>query len=540
MRREHLAILLSLLFLCLAVRLFNFVGIGTNDDVYYIQNAQILASGNSPYTCQIGFRSGMVAPLALLVRVFGLNEKAFTAYPLICSLIACALIYLTAVRLWGMPTAIFASLLWIAYPLQIVFDTQLSPSNQQATCVAASLFFYSLVIKSSHRDFLATPVRDAFRQEDTETTEMKKNNSLCPLCSLWLNKSASSVAGPVFLMLSGVFLGFAWLLNEIFVTFVLVVLPFLVLVRPKIRHLLWITAGFALVFLLELLVVKLTTGAWFSRFTCILNTERVITSNKDSWYLPRTLFKVFGANPLFEEGHFGIIWYLFIIATVSTVFLKDKLALALAIGCWLWLAYIQWGGHLLLGEPIAKYIRYISMIVPLQCLVFGAVLGRLLEFSKKLKAVIIFLFVLLLIHLLWLGTKAVNAVRIHTEDFRQIAKLLLQLDLKSDDIVYTDFLTGDFVEIYAKGRLTIRKANLQGENIFTKMPVPEKGILVQDGSRAVIELSAYRRTMPQWYLSPPQYWPLLYTVTGRNIDVYAEFDPKIYKILPRNLKGDEN
>lgn len=501
MKRKHLGILLFLLFLCGAVRLFNFVGIGTNDDVCYIESAQVLASGRSPYTSQIGFRSGMVAPLALLYKVFGLNETAFAAYPLGCSLVTCTFIYLTAIRLWGTPAGVFACLLWIAYPLQIVFDTQLSPSNQQATCVAAALFFYSFSTK------LSSP-------------------------------SKSNV--PVFLALGGVFLGFAWLANEIFVTFVLVVLPFLVLVRPKIRHLLWITAGFAVVFLLELLIIKFTTGSWFSRFTCILNTEQVISSNKDPSYLPRTLFKVFNAKPLYEEGHFGIIWYLFIIATIATLFLKDKLVLALALGCWVWLAYIQWGIQSPEGTPIARYIRYISMIVPLQCLVFGAVLGWLVTFSSKLKPVVIFLFILLIGNLFWLGSKAVKMVKLPTEDFREIAQLLLQLDLKSDDIVYTDFLSGDFIEIYAKGRLTIKKANIIGPNIFTEMPEPQKGILIQDGSRAAIELTWFRETMPQWYLSPPEHWELLTTVTGKNIDVYKAFDPKIYKILPQNLKGDKN
>jgi hypothetical protein len=499
MKRKYLLILLLLLFLCLAVRLFNFVGIGTNDDVYYIQSARVLASGTSPFTCQIGFRSGMVAPIAILLKVFGLNEIAFAAYPLVCSLVTCALIYLTAIRLWGIAPAVLAALLWIAYPLQIVFDTQLSPSDQQATCVAASLFFYSLVAK---------PV--------------------------W----SSKWAGLVFLILSGVFLGFAWLVNEIFVTFVLIILPFIVIVRPKIRHLFWITAGFALVFCSELLIIKITTGSWFTRFACILNTEKVITSNNDPWYLPRTLFKVFGANPLYEEGHFGIIWYLFIIASIAALFLKDKLPLALALGCWLWLGYLQWGGHLLLGEPIAKYIRYVSMIVPLQCLILGVVLGRFIEKAKKFKPVIIILFIVLLVNLSWLGKKAVDLVKMHTEDYREIARYLLKLDLKRNDTVYTDFLSGDYLEIYTKGKLTILRPKLQENNFFTDMPEPQNGILVKDGSRAAVELTEYRSTMPQWYLSPPKYWQLLTTIKCTNCDVYGTFDPQIYKILPPNMKGD--
>ena len=500
MKSKHTVILLLMILLCLSFRLYNFVGIGTNDDVCYVQSAQVLASGNNPLTCQIGFRSGMVAPIAILLKAFGQNEIAFAAYPLICSLITCALIYLTALHLWGIWPAILGCLLWIVYPLQIVFDTQLSPSNQQATCVAASLFFYSLVAK---------PV------------------------------TSSKRVGLVFLVLSGIFLGFAWLVNEIFVTFVLIMLPFIIIVRPKIRHLFWITAGFALVFCSELLIIKITTGSWFMRITCILNTEQVITSNNNPWYLPRTLFKVFGVNPLYEEGHFGIIWYLFIIASIATLFLKDKLPLALTLGCWLWLAYLQWGGHLLLGEPIAKYIRYISMIVPLQCLVFGIILVRLVEYSKKLKPFIIILFIILLVNLTWLGTKAVDSVRMHTEDFRKIAEYLLKLDLKKDDIVYTDFLSGSFIEIYAKGRLSVKKANIKGPDIFTDMPEPQKGILIRDGSRAVVELTEFRATMPQWYLSPPEYWPLLTTIKGQNSDVYKTFDPQIYRILPRNMTRSE-
>jgi hypothetical protein len=511
MKQRNLIILLLLLLLCLACRLVNFVGIGTNDDVYYIQNAQILASGNT--FNQIGFRLGMVAPLALLYKVFGLNEAAFSSYPLICSLITCALIYLTAVRLWGIGAAIFACLLWIVYPLQIVFDTQLSPSDQHATCAVAALFFY-------------------FYSTTGKTSSAIPSISRFNFSSRWKE--------PVLLIFCGICLGLGWMVNELFVTFPLVVLPFLFLIRPKIKHLLWIITGFLFIMFLELLVVKISTGSWLTKFNCILETERIIPSNKDYGYLPRTLFKIWNTNPLYEEGHFGIIWYLFVIASISTLFLKEKLPLALALGCWLWLAYIQWGIQSPEGTPIAKYIRYISMIVPLQCLVFGAVLGRLLKFSKKLTPVLIFLFALLCIHLFWFGTKAVNMAKLPTEDFKEIAGFLLNLDLKNDDIIYTDFFTGDFVDIYTKGKLNILKANVQGENIFKTLLPPEKGILIKDGSRAVIELQEYRNSMPEWYLSPPRHWPLLYTVHGREIDIYNEFDPKIYRILPNNLKGDKN
>jgi len=207
--------------------------------------------------------------------------------------------------------------------------------------------------------------------------------------------------------------------------------------------------------------------------------------------------------------------------------------LALALGCWLWIAYLQWGVQSPKGEPIAKYIRYISMIVPIQCLVFGAIFGHLVKFSRKLKPVIIFLFIILFIHLSWLGTKAVNTAKIHTEDFKEITKFLM--NLRDGDVIYTDTLTRNFIELYSKEGLNVKNVTFQKP----KPSLPKKGILVADGSWYVIKLPQYRSSMPEWSLSPPQYWPLLHTVHGKKVEMYEEFDPKIYRILPQNLKGDQ-
>ncbi len=505
MKQRDLFIILILLLLCLNFRLINFVGIGTNDDIAYIQDARNLASGHNPLASgfnQLGFRLGMVAPLTLLYKAFGYNELGFSLYPLICSLITCVLIYLTAVRLWGRGAAIFACLLWIAYPLQLVFDTQLSPSNQQATCVAAVLLLY----------FYATTGKTS--------SSISRFNYL------------SKLREPVLLILCGVFFGLAWWVNEIFVTFIIVVIPFLFLVRPKIKHLSWIIAGFLFIIFLELLIVKISCGSWLARFDSILRTEAVVKSETSYGYLPRTLFKIWNTIPLHDEGHFGIIWYLFIVVTILALLLKKKVSLALALGCWLWLAYFQWGVQSPEGAPIARYIRYISMIVPIQCLVFGAILGHLIKFSKKLKPVLIFLFVLLLIHLSWLGTKAVNTAKIHTEDFKEITKFLM--NLRDGDVIYTDTLTRNFIELYSKNSLRIRIVNY-----FPEPYPPEKGILVKDGSWYTILLPEYRERMPAWSLSPPAHWPLIHTVRGKKVETYGEFDPKIYRILPQNSKGEQ-
>jgi hypothetical protein len=503
LKHINLFILLLLLLLCLGIRLINFVGIGINDDIAYLHDARCLASvGCSPISSgfnQLGFRLGMVFPLALLYKLFGYNELGFSLYPLLSSLLTCALIYLTALKLWGRPAAVFASLLWIFYPLQIVFDTQLVPSNQHATCVIAALFLY----------FCAVPRKNSIYESQFDFSSKWKE--------------------PVLLISSGVCLGIAWWMNEIFVTFIFAMIPFLLILRPKIKNLTWILIGFLLIISIELLIVKFSSGSWFARFTCILKTESAVESNKDTKYLLKALFKLWNIDFLNSEGHFGIIWYLFIGATILTVFLKDKIPLSLALGSWLWLFYLQWGIQSPEGTPIAKYIRYISMIVPLQCLTFGALLKHFMQYSKKLKAVIISLFIVLLVHLFYSGTSAVKMVRIRTEDFKEITKILLDLKLKKDDVIYTDDLTANFIKVYSKDNLTIKNLNHSGMN-----NPPEEGIVIVDGSWYVAKLDDYRMTIPAWFSAPiPPQWQLLYTVPGKNIGDYKDFDPKIYRIIPQ-------
>ena len=499
-----LFIILLLLLLCLGTRLINFVGMGINDDIAYIQNARSLASsGCNPISSgfnQLGFRLGMVLPLALLYKLFGYNELGFSLYPLICSLVTCALIYLTALRLWGRSAAVFASLLWVFYPLQIVFDTQLVPSNQHATLVIAALFLY----------FYAANIKNSMPDSNLESSSKWKE--------------------PELLISSGICLGIAWWMNEIFVTFIFAMIPFLFIIRPKIKNLTWILIGFLLIIFIELLIVKISCGSWFARFTCILKTESAVVSNKDYKYLLRGLFKLWNIDFLNSQGHFGVIWYLFIVLTIMAVFLKDKIPLSLALGCWLWFFYLQWGVQSPEGTPIAKYIRYFSMIVPLQCLTFGAVLQHFTQYSKELKTVIISLFIVLLTHLLHFGTIATKTVKIHTEDFKEITKILMDLQSKEDEIIFTDDLTANFIEIYSKDNLKIRKLNHSG---ITNSP--EEGILVVDGSWYIVKLDEYRSTIPKWALAPPpSKWQLLYTIRGKNVWDYKDFDPKIYRISPQN------
>ncbi|MEO0294170.1 MAG: glycosyltransferase family 39 protein [candidate division WOR-3 bacterium] len=503
MKKRNFILLLIILF-CLITRLLNFVGVGINDDIGYIQNARALVKGYnllSPKSLnQIGSRLGMVLPLALLYKIFGYNEIGFTLYPLFCSLITCSLIYFASLKLWGRSSAIFASLLWATYPLQIVFDTQLSPSDQHATCVIAAFFFYFYAITEGEND----------------SSRWKKI---------------------LFLILSGIFIGLGWWVNELFVTFIFIILPFLIIMRPQIRNLLFVFIGFSSIMFIELLMFKISSGSWFAKIFCILQTEEEVLSNKEFLYLPKVLFKIINIDPspLSGEGHFGIIWYLFIFITILTLFLKDKLSLSFALGCWFWLFYLQWGIQSPEGTPIARYTRYISMIVPLQCLTFGGVLQRFFLISKKFRRVVISLFFLLLIHLFFVGRTAAKGAKINTEDFREITKVLLSLGIKKDEPIYTDDLTANFIELYSKESLFV--THLNNSKIIEP---PERGIIIKNGSWYCLKLEEYRNTLPKWFLAPPEnHWELIHIVKGEKVWFYKDFDPEIYRILPKKTERRE-
>ena len=84
-KQKHLFIILFLILLCFYSRIINFVGIGTNDDLSYIYNGGMaMAEGYNPLKTnitQIGCRIGMVFPLALIHKFFGLNENAISFFP---------------------------------------------------------------------------------------------------------------------------------------------------------------------------------------------------------------------------------------------------------------------------------------------------------------------------------------------------------------------------------------------------------------------------------------------------------------------------
>jgi hypothetical protein len=485
-------VLLCLLCLCLISRLLFFVGIGTNDDIGYTHHAYQLSKGNNIIAnggSQLGFRLGMNAPLAVLFKCFGCNEISASIFPLLSSLITSAFIFMTSNMLWGLRAAIIASCLWIVYPLQIVFDTQLSPSNQHAACMITSLF---LLFKA------------------------KKND----------NRGNYKKFTSVLYVLSGAILCFGWLVNEVFVVIFVAAIPILWVSKIPLKGVLLALFGFIMIMLLELIIAYYFSGNFLARIHAIIQTENIIGSNKSLEYLPRVLFKIKNVNYFNEEGHFGVLWHLFIMLTVCIFFLRQWMLFGFACGVWLVVLYFQWGIMSMDGTLITKYIRYLSMIVPLQCLTIGGILSRWLQQSQLQKQFFIYIgFAFLCIHLCYCGVLSVNASRIKTNDFHDISNFLISQ--KEDVIAFMDEMTAQYVEIISGNSFEI-----QWVDHYKNKPAPQKGYLVINGSRRVIEDHNYLKQLPIWFQRPPERWKRVKDIKSNNKyeGFYSSFDPVIYKI----------
>jgi len=488
--RNQVLKLATILFFCFILRINFFVGIGINDDIGYIHHAKELAKGNNILAnggSQLAFRTGIIIPLALVYKCFGCSEKTTSIFPILSSVITCMFIYLTSNMLFGSSSAIISSLLWCVYPLQLVFDTQLSPSNQHATCVSASLFLFFIALKHKQKGI---------------------DEKLC-------NR---------FFFISSFIIGIGWLVNEVFVVVFFGAIPLLLYGKLNKDNLIWLFSGFLFLIFIELLVSLIFSGSCFSRINSIIVTENLIGSNKCYEYLPRVIFQLFNTNPLHDEGHFGIIWHIFIVLNVLMLLFRQWFMLCFAMSAWFILAYFQWGVMSFDGTTITKYIRYLSMLVPFQCIAIGAIIGLCIQKFQQTKWLIFLLTFILYIHLFYFGSNAVNSIIVRTKDFKDISIYLMSQDNKNMP-VYMDEMTAQFVEVISGDKLDIRWLE---HNI--KKIVPKKGYMIVDGSRRIVEDKIYRNRMPEWYLSPPKSWELIHIVKGKKFEFFDTYDPKIYKI----------
>ncbi|MBI5236584.1 MAG: glycosyltransferase family 39 protein, partial [Deltaproteobacteria bacterium] len=84
-----------------------------------------ITSFNAP--AHLPYRMALIAPLAVIFRVFGINEASLAAYPFLLSLAGIPLAYLTGRLLFGGRAGLIAALLWAIFPVDVWYATSFLP-----------------------------------------------------------------------------------------------------------------------------------------------------------------------------------------------------------------------------------------------------------------------------------------------------------------------------------------------------------------------------------------------------------------------------
>ncbi len=132
-------ILAAILIVAAAIRIFAFHGYWGADDGEYallanaMQHGQFWTFVNDHYVARfdgpahLPYRLGLIAPLALLFRLFGVSETVLVAYPLVISLLGVALAFACGRHFFGNAGGLIAALLYALIPVDVNNATQFLP-----------------------------------------------------------------------------------------------------------------------------------------------------------------------------------------------------------------------------------------------------------------------------------------------------------------------------------------------------------------------------------------------------------------------------
>jgi hypothetical protein len=427
----------------------------------------------------------MVLPVAGLYWLFGPSEFSACLYPLACSVLTIFLAYLLAKDLFGWQVAVGAALILALFPLDIVYSTQLVPTVPLACALAASLLVFV------------------------------KGDRLC-----FAEGRRSRLTGAALLFVSGIFLGAGWLVNEPAPLFAVVIALYPVLKkRVSACHLLFL-AGALSVFLAECCVLKSLTGDLLWRLKIIHDSELSVDTRTELSHYAVTFYKLFDIQFAYEEGHFGLFWYLFVPGSVFLLAVRERRSFFLLAGVWLLLLYLQFGVMTVTARPIAKAVRYLEMLLPFAAILTSLALAQFGE-TGRLKRKGWALLILLLLSDLWFIPRAVEANRSFTRPLRLVADFFRQRP--ADKPIYADKGAVDLLSVYL-GQRDYRPVD------GSHFEAVQDAFVLINGSEDAVNKRLTPFAQPETGQSPPPGWRLLRRINPPWQTRQGSFHPLIYYV----------
>jgi 4-amino-4-deoxy-L-arabinose transferase-like glycosyltransferase len=322
--RARMRAILALAFAsAFAVRWFCFTGVIGSDDLGYSYAADLLAHGNfQPIAHHWTNRLMTILPVALVYRLFGMQEWSTVITPLLASAASVPLLIAIGARLFSPAAGVIAGVLLMTFPVHVRYASVLVPEPVTEFLLLLGAWAY---------------LRAGEQSEG------------------WLYAA-------------GVFFGLAYTGKEpaIFVGAAFVLYN---LLRRRWKAAAWTVAGISTVIAVELSYFAAVTSDALFRFhalTVHYVDPAVTAANAD---LPYRLLKVYPRMMLIPNVHFGVHSAAVLLLGAAGLALMKRRGIALLLLLWAaipWI-YLNWG-----SSNLARYIaipaapRYIGLVyVPL-------------------------------------------------------------------------------------------------------------------------------------------------------------------------------
>ena len=145
--------LAGIVLFALALRLIFFVGLGFNDDSYYLEFADTIFKGLPfhPTRYVWSVRIGIYLPVALIWKIFGISEYSTALFFLLCSLSTVIVVYCIGKQLFNAATGLVAACILSIIPLDVIYATQVGPEVPFSLFACLSILWFLKAYGSDRR-----------------------------------------------------------------------------------------------------------------------------------------------------------------------------------------------------------------------------------------------------------------------------------------------------------------------------------------------------------------------------------------------------
>jgi len=505
--------LIFILIFALVLRLIFFVGVGYNDDSYYLEFAETIYKGNKfipPPALSWGIRIGVFLPVVFMWKLFGISELSTSFYFILTSLGSIIVTYYIAREFFDEKIGLISALLLAIFPMNIVYSTQIGPDIPfQFFSGMAFLFF------------------------------------------IWGEKKKKYT----YSFLSGILLGVSYLVKETIILFIILFASYVILrpifnkkffsyfSRKDILRYFLLFLGLMVIFSIQILYFYNLTGVWFYgekarqySFTHDLN------KNSDLMWYPRVMFNF--DTHYFDWIHsvpmFGFMYYFVVLSVVYLILKRDKNSFLLIFWLLLFFIFFEYGLQFYCTEIMdyclySRHPRFLSILsipaVILTARLLNLKIGKCISLKSILSIIcLLFLLVTSLFYAyqssVFLGNgmndiqytaefiQGLDHKPIYVPDEWSVSKL--KFFFKYDDIYINN------LRVYECGR------------IDCKDPYYNNGEYISD-AYVVTWLNPYNEinigfAYPEFMRNPPSDWILLKTIKLKNYGIFEKYDPMIYYV----------